>query len=316
MQTDPRVAVIVPAYQAEATLGRAMESVLAQTFSAWEMVVVDDGSTDATADVAHSYDDPRIRLLQQSNTGQPGARNAGIAAARAPLVAFLDADDAWLPDKLTLQLPTCGPMHVSSTDCEVVDTVSGRTARYSTIVEPMPDGVDPLAWLLCEGNSIAVLTVIVPTDAVRALGGFDARFPGVEDFDLWIRLAQFGCTFSQLAVVAAQYYVQPTSMSSDTARMLATEAAVADNARQSLDHTPYARFASRRRDHLLAMTVVLDRTQKPFGDRGRDLAKLLAHRPKAGALATQLLFTLSPAALAKLRPRAVAGRGFENRRAV
>ena len=101
------VSVIIPAYNAEAFIGDAIESVCRQSFGAEEILVVDDGSRDGTAGRAGSY--PRVRVIRQENAGVSAARNRGIREASCPLVAFLDADDAWREDKLSKQVETWAP---------------------------------------------------------------------------------------------------------------------------------------------------------------------------------------------------------------
>lgn len=97
----PRIAVIIPAYNRASVLGRAIDSVLAQEFADFELIVVDDGSSDGTLEVARACDDPRVRVIELGrNRGANAARNAGIRAAAAPLLAFLDSDDSYLPGKL------------------------------------------------------------------------------------------------------------------------------------------------------------------------------------------------------------------------
>src|SRR5664280_3075793 len=98
----PRVSVIIPAYNAEAFLARALRSVVAQTFDDYEIVLVDDGSTDGTAEIARSF--KQARYFHQPNRRQPATRNRGLKEAKGELIAFLDADDEWLPEKLERQL--------------------------------------------------------------------------------------------------------------------------------------------------------------------------------------------------------------------
>ena len=101
---QPLVSAVVPAYNAARTLRAAVESILLQTVGDIEVIVVDDGSEDDTAEVARAIADPRVRLISQANLGASAARNAGIHSARGRYIAFLDADDLWLPDKLARQL--------------------------------------------------------------------------------------------------------------------------------------------------------------------------------------------------------------------
>jgi len=100
MSDVPAVSVVIPLYNKGPHIARALNSVLAQTFQDFEVIVVDDGSTDDGAEVVRGVDDPRIRLIQQENRGVSAARNRGIEAARAELIAFLDADDEWLAEHL------------------------------------------------------------------------------------------------------------------------------------------------------------------------------------------------------------------------
>ncbi len=111
MSEVPAVSVVIPLYNKGPHIARALNSVLAQTFQDFEVIVVDDGSTDDGAEVVRGFDDPRIRMIQQENQGVSAARNRGIEAARAELVAFLDADDEWLPGFLEtiLRLRTLYP---------------------------------------------------------------------------------------------------------------------------------------------------------------------------------------------------------------
>jgi glycosyltransferase involved in cell wall biosynthesis len=101
----PTISVVIPTYDRRALLMEAVESVRAQTFAGWELLVADDGSTDGSADAVEALHDPRIRVLRLPHAGQAAAaRNAGVRAARGEWVAFLDSDDVWAPHKLAVQL--------------------------------------------------------------------------------------------------------------------------------------------------------------------------------------------------------------------
>lgn len=125
--SQPKISAIVPAFQAERFLGRAIESILAQTLAPYEIIVVDDGSTDATAAVAQSYGD-KVKLIRQANQGVASARNTGILAAKGNQIALLDSDDVWLPHRLALQwkLMSAAPFpEMVFGTVEQVDDVSG-----------------------------------------------------------------------------------------------------------------------------------------------------------------------------------------------
>ena len=98
--TNPKISVIVPIYGAEKWIEATVKSVLAQTLTDFELILVDDGSPDRSIEICESFDDPRIRIVRQENRGLPGARNTGIRHAKGELLAFLDADDIWRSDKL------------------------------------------------------------------------------------------------------------------------------------------------------------------------------------------------------------------------
>ncbi len=100
----PRVSIVVPAYNAAGVIAATIQSVLASTFTDFELIVLDDGSTDGTAEVVRSFNDPRIRLTRHANRGMSATRNAGLRMSRSEFVALLDADDVWHPEKLALQV--------------------------------------------------------------------------------------------------------------------------------------------------------------------------------------------------------------------
>jgi glycosyltransferase involved in cell wall biosynthesis len=196
-QDNPlRIGVVIPAYNSAAHIGRAIDSVLAQTRPADEIIVVDDGSTDATADVIRAYG-PKIRLIPQANTGASAARNAGINAATGDWIAFLDADDEWLPDRLAVQaeLLTRRPdlVWVSGNyiNCSCAEN------RQSPYI--LPQKVLSLLLMSCIAeNFLATYSsgltghtdvMLIRKDVLVNVGLFDTSLKKAEDIDLWWRIA-------------------------------------------------------------------------------------------------------------------------------
>ncbi len=200
------VSVVIPAWNAEAWVGRAVESALAQDHEPKEIIVVDDGSTDGTADVLAAYG-RRIRLVRQTNRGLPAARNAGLRAARGTLVAFLDADDRWLPGKLAAQValmrerPDLG---FCATEAWLEDEAGRRLGRWRD--EGRLPGRTFLETLFARNAAVpgSASAVMVRRELALAVGGFDETLRAHEDVDLWMRLAAvagFACVPEPLAAV-------------------------------------------------------------------------------------------------------------------
>jgi peptidoglycan/xylan/chitin deacetylase (PgdA/CDA1 family) len=213
----PRVSFIIPAFNAERTLIQALESVLAQTFSDWEAIVVDDGSTDGTAALAADFAarDGRIRLISQANGGVSAARNRGLAEAGGELGVFLDADDSILPEHLARLVPLAAPDRAATCASSYL-TPEGR--RLPAVVHTGLD-TTPVA-LLSDFCAMAVHSVVVPLEAVRAAGGFDTTLRTCEDWDLWLRLARSGMAFATVPDALSLYHMHATSLSSDRPRLL------------------------------------------------------------------------------------------------
>ncbi len=185
----PLVSVVIPTRDRRPMLMRAVESVRAQTFEDFEIVVVDDGSTDDTTEGLAALREPRRWPPTAGGVGGGGARNAGIAAATGRWVAFLDDDDAWLPSKLERQvemlrahpqlgLVYCGYREVRQDDGQVL-----------TIREPSHRG--DIFRVLLERNVIGTTsTVVAPRRVLDRVGGFNPTLPSNQDWDLWIRIAR------------------------------------------------------------------------------------------------------------------------------
>jgi glycosyltransferase involved in cell wall biosynthesis len=189
--TSPLVSVVIPTFNAARYVARAVDSALAQTYSPVEVIVVDDGSTDNTAQVLDQYKS-NIRYIFQPNCGSVGAvRNRGIREARGEIFAFLDADDLWFREKLEQQIPVLlanpkvGLVH---SNFKYLDEETGRTY---TISRPRHKLVGRCYTRLFFGCSIFASSVVVRRTCLDNVGMFNEEIPpGVEDYELWLRLAR------------------------------------------------------------------------------------------------------------------------------
>ena len=196
MSESALFSVVIPAHNAARTLAQALDSVLIQHCQKFEIIVVDDGSTDATAETAQRTADSRVRVVTQEQRGVSAARNRGIGLARAPWVSFLDADDLWLPSYLAkmevaIQAdPTSGLLF---TDAWIYDESVKRILRQTLMAHARPRGElpsNPSAFLtaLLAGNFVFT-SATASREALSLVGGYDTALSHAEDYDLWLRLA-------------------------------------------------------------------------------------------------------------------------------
>ena len=224
----PRVSVIIPAYNQARFLADAVNSVLAQTCRDFEIVIVDDGSTDETPTVAQGFFDAapwdaagsnRVRLFRQENRGLAGARNTGIRQARGEFIALLDSDDLWLPGFLEKMLALAGDHPEAAVlycGWRYVDE-GGRLlpeAPHLTVIPPME-----MHARMLRANQLNVCTVLLRREAVLQAGLFDESFRRLEDWDLWLRLLEEVCTFVGLKEPLVLYRLHGSSLSADAAEM-------------------------------------------------------------------------------------------------
>jgi glycosyltransferase involved in cell wall biosynthesis len=198
----PTVSVILPTWNRLPLLRRAVDSVLAQTFRDFELIVADDGSTDGTRDYLEAIEDPRVRPIWLEHHGDPtSARSAGLRHVRGEWVAFLDSDDLWLPDKLALQLqrlaahPSC---RWSYTGYSLVDA-DGRPLAERSALLGRPISGHILEPLLRFEVAVSVVTMLVQRSLIDEIEGFDETFPVRSDYDFALRLAARGevCALSE-----------------------------------------------------------------------------------------------------------------------
>ncbi len=223
MKSCPTVSVIIPAYNAVPYVTGAVDSALAQTYAQVEVVVVDDGSTDATAEVLRPYREAgKITYIYQKNAGLSSARNTGIRASRGEYVALLDSDDLFLPEKLLRQVgyleahPACGISY-----CGIAHFYEESPENMLHLDYTYYSGAEVFPRLLWK-NFINPLSVVARRSVFDIIGYFDENLKRSEDWDFWIRAAHAGIRFDYLSEVLAQYRMRKGSMSygaaSDVAR--------------------------------------------------------------------------------------------------
>lgn len=239
----PTVTIVIPAYNAESTIAETLSSVLAQTYRDFEVLVVDDGSTDKTSGVVSAAEDQRVRLVRIPNGGVARARNHGISQARAELVAFLDADDLWEPDKLELQVAALE----ASPQAGLCVTAAVRINERGKILGKIPaeHSDDVCRTLLLNAMSVGMLSSgLVRASVLKAIGGFDPRFSQCADWDLWLRVS----TTSAFCVIdrpLVRYRTFNGNMSSDISLLERDTFAVLDAFFSSEMSSPYRSIRSR-----------------------------------------------------------------------
>lgn len=227
----PRVSVLMPAYNAGRYIAESVESVRGQTFEDWELVVIDDGSEDDTRSIVEAYAarDARVRYVRRPNGGQAAARNTGLAAARGSLVAFLDADDLWLPEKLEAQIEVLERTHVDLvyTDGYFFSDDAAELDERFNILPGAARGAEMFRTLF-ESNRIGTLSVLVKRGALDAVGLFDEdrAYQNCEDYDLWLRLAKWGAGFYGMKERLMRYRRHAAATTYAASRLLAPMLAV------------------------------------------------------------------------------------------
>ena len=220
---SPPVSVVVPCYNQAHFLGEAIESILAQTYQHFEVVVVDDGSTDNTAAVASTYKD--VRYVWQPNAGLSAARNTGMYSSNGTFIVFLDADDILLPCALEAGLacfkshPECGFVYGGHRVIEIDGSLLWQKV-------PCLHHDDDQYLELLRVNHIAMHgTVMYRCDILKAAGGFNLSLAACEDYDVYLRIARYHPVYCHREVIA-EYRQHGANMSRGAALMLVTSLAV------------------------------------------------------------------------------------------
>ncbi|MDW4498536.1 glycosyltransferase family A protein [Sulfitobacter sp. D35] len=246
----PRFSIVLPCYNAAATLPETLASIRAQTLADWELICIDDGSEDDTARLLKDATaaDGRIRLVPNPSSGPSAARNVALSHARADIIAFCDADDLWAAHKLERLEAEFKDPSVAASYARVAFFDGDRARSHSTV----PQGDLSIATLLGENPVCTMSNVAVRRDAFRQTGGFDTDMVHNEDLEWLIRLVGDGHRVTGIDDCLVQYRTSHSGLSADLAAMragrdraLATAARyghVADRAAEAV----YARYLARR----------------------------------------------------------------------
>ena len=300
----PRVSIIIPTYNCARYIGRALDSVCAQTYKDYEILLVDDGSTDDTKDVSMQYG-RKVTYLYQQNRGVSAARNHAILKANGELFAYLDADDMWYPEKLERQVAfldvhqECGMVHSEMSVINEQDEIL-HLRFYEETKRSVPQG-HCVQQLLMRCH-IQTLTVLERRSSFDLVGGFDERLPIAQDYLHWIMIAAEGQALGYLAEPLGKYRWRTGSLIGNHPRLLEDYVRICDillhekpiAARHGEECADILRARSYKVQRELAY---LDRIEGRNESARRRLASLIKKRPSQFELYVDLLKAYLPASL-------------------
>ena len=282
------VSIVIPTYNHEAFLGAALSSVVNQTYTNWEAIVVNNFSTDGTEALVHSFNDPRIKLVNFHNKGIIGAaRNQGINLAINPFVAFLDSDDTWLPTKLEkcVAALTNGADLVCHGENWIDETSHSRAVFYG------PTARATYLSLLFKGNRLSTSATVVRANILKSVGGFseNPEFVTAEDYEMWLKISQLTNKFVFIDEILGNFTRHGASASSSVVKHLHAEISVVHHHAKQLPNS----FSTNIR--------LRHRKAKAYYSAGRSSARSGQSRSAlkyfATAIKTSPLFTRSYAAI-------------------
>lgn len=210
--TQPLVSVVTPTYNRADFIAKAIDSVLAQSYGHFEMIIVDDGSQDNTRELIEAYDDPRISYHYQENQGQSIARNRGISLSQGEFICFLDSDNLWFPDKLEKGL--AGFQRYPEADIVYGDCVSIDEQGSEISRENMRRYSGRIAALMLKDNFISMNTTMTRRRCFDEMGGFSNKDRYAEDYGLWLKFST-RYRFQYVPEYMAYYRIMDDQLSSD-----------------------------------------------------------------------------------------------------
>ena len=209
----PLVSIIVPVYNGASTIRETLDSVLQQSVEAFELIVIDDGSTDNTLEVVASFNDPRLSVFTYPNAGVATTRNRGVTHASAEYISFIDADDLWTPDKLARQLDAFERSPNAAVAYSWTDYID-QTGQFIAHDQQVTFSGNVYGELLCRDFLESASNVTIRRQAFLDVGGFDSSLSGAADWDFFLRLAK--CyDFVAVPYLGVLYRISNSSMSSN-----------------------------------------------------------------------------------------------------
>ncbi len=215
------VTIVVPAYNASEYIAKTVKSVLQQTYTDFELLVIDDGSTDDTADIVHNFSlqDSRVKLISQENQGVSVARNTGIKMAKGEFIAFLDADDLWLPNKLVSHLEHLHQNSEVGVSFGKVEFLSSN-GELTGYISNSPLGAIKSEYLLYENPTVTTSNIVVRREVFEQVGYFDEQISYSEDLEWLLRLScHQAWKIEGINKVLTRYRISQNSLSSDLYKM-------------------------------------------------------------------------------------------------
>ena len=277
----PLISVIVPAYNTAPYIEETLLSVVGQTFTDFEIIVVNDGSPDTPAlEAALAPFAARIRYVVQENRGLSAARNAGIAVSRGKYVAFLDSDDAWEPDYLEYQLSELSRRGLAVVYANA--TTFGDPLRSGRLFMDMhPSSGDVTIESLVAQRCNVMVSVLARRDALEKAGLFDESLRSSEDFDLWLRVINSGGRIGYHRRPLVRSRLRPGSLSANGVSMCQHIVRVLDKTVREMDLTPAEReLVTRRRAEFAALQRLHEGRRAFFAGAHREAAEALTEANK------------------------------------
>jgi glycosyltransferase involved in cell wall biosynthesis len=309
--SPPVVSVVIPAYNVAPYISETLRSVFAQTLSGYEVIIVNDGSpdTEALEQALEPYRN-RIVYLKQENRGAGAARNAGIMAARGEFIAFLDADDLWLPDYLSEQLAF---IESGSYDLVYADALLFGQSPLAgrTFMQIAPSNGEVTFQSLISGHCNVITSgVVARTRLILEAGLFDEQLRNSQDFELWVRLVRQGARANYQRKVLLRYRYHENSLSGDALNQIKRELRVLGKIESSYDLTPLERAEVSKAIALIEKNLELETgklhlAKGEFAAAGEAFRKASAARPGLKLRGALLLLRIAPRLLQRIYVRRV-----------